>query len=217
MELDCFPVARLMTMILRWLLSVALFCAGSAAAGARAELIFSNLNTSPSATVGSGFTNYAQRITTVSAGTGLQLDLNLVSLTGTQGYSVELWTTDVAGTNVGSFLTTIGSGAVMSADRTAVTSFDLTYDLEAATDYFVKIVSNTGSLGLVLGPSSSTELNSVLRYGVGNLNNVANSSAFAMQVDVVTVPEPGTMALAGMAVAFGSAGAWLRRRRRSGV
>lgn len=204
-------------MKLRWLLVIALCSAWSAACVAKAEIIFSNLNSSPSAPVGSGFTNFAQRITTSSAGSGLQLDLNVITLSVAQSYSVELWTTDLAGTNVGSFLTTIGSGVVTSTDRTAVTSFDLTYDLAAATDYFVKIVAASGSFGVVLGPSSSTALNSVVRYGVGNLNNMDNSVALGMQVDVVTVPEPGSLALAGTAAAFGSAGAWLRRRRRAAI
>ena len=42
----------------------------------RAEVVFSNLNTDPATTnLTYGFTQYAQRFTTVSEGTGLHLDL----------------------------------------------------------------------------------------------------------------------------------------------
>jgi hypothetical protein len=180
----------------------------------RAETVFSNLNTNPSASVGSGFTWFAQRFTTVSAGTGLDLDLNIISQSGSQAYDVELWSANLAGDNAGALLASIGSGVVSSTDKTAITSFTLPYSLTAATDYFVKIVSATGSFGLVLGPDSSVDLDSVLRYGVGNLNNSAPGSAFAMQVDVATaVPEPTAFPILGL-VGLAWAVGWRTRLNR---
>ncbi len=73
----------------------------------KAEVVYANLNSSSSASVGSGFTWYAQRFTTNQAGTGLHLDMNIVSLLGSQNYSVELWSADGAGTNVSALLATI--------------------------------------------------------------------------------------------------------------
>ena len=180
----------------------------------KAEVVFANLNSSSSASVGSGFTWYAQRFTTNQVGTGLHLDLNIISQSGSQNYDVQLWSADGAGTNVGALLATIGSGTVTSSDKTAVTSFDLTYSLNASTDYFVKLIASSGSFGFVIGPNDAATLNSVTRYGVGNLNNTTNS-ALAMQVDVATVPEPGTLLLGGMAAGLGGVGTWWRRRRKA--
>lgn len=183
------------------------------AGDASAEVVFSNLNTSSSASVGSGFTWYAQRFTTVSSGTGFQLDMNFVAQTGSQPYSVELWSADVSGTTVSALLATIGSGTVTSTDKTAVTTFNSGYGLDAATNYFIKIVAATGNLGMPLGPSSSTTLNSILRYGVGNLNNTAPSLGLGMKVDVVAVPEPASAALVGMAACLGVAATAVGRGR----
>lgn len=59
--------------------------------GARAEVVYSNLNTDPLTTnLTYCFTQFAQRFTTVSEGTGLRLDLNIVALFGPQSYAVEL-------------------------------------------------------------------------------------------------------------------------------
>lgn len=180
-------------------LAVGLLAILAATGIARAETVFSNLNTNPSASVGSAFTWYAQRFTTGSAGAGLDLDLNIVSLEGSQSYAIELWSADPARLNVNALLASIGSGVVTSTDRTAITSFTLAYGLDAATDYFVKITSATGSFGLVLGPNSSTTLNSVVRYGVDNLNNISYGDAMAMKVDVAAVPEPAGLAASGLA------------------
>ena len=177
---------------------------------AQAEVVFSNLNTSSSASVGSGFTWYAQRFTTVSSGTGFQLGLNLLSLSGTQTYDVELWSADGAGTNVSSLLSSIGSGSVSLNDKTAVTSFSSSYALDAVTNYFIKIVASSGSFGIALGPNSATTLNSVTRYGVGNLNNNAPGSAIGMEVAVV--PEPSSATLAGIAAVLGTGFAFRRRK-----
>jgi len=178
------------------------------ASSLRAEVVFSNLNTNPSASVGSGFTEFAQRFTTISAGTGLGLELNIVTQAGTPTYAVELWSADGAGTNTGSLLATIGGGSISSTDRTTVTSFSLNYGLAATTDYFIKLTASDANFGWVLGPSSSVALNSVLRYGVGNLNNESPSLAVGMQV--VTVPEPGTCMLGGIAAGLTAAGVWRR-------
>lgn len=185
--------------------------------GLRAEVVFSNLNSNPSATQGYGYTQFAQRFTTVSAGTGLRLDLNIISMNGSpQSFNVELWSADLAGTNLSTLLASIGSGNVSNTDKIAVTSFDLTYGLAASTNYFVKIDSNA-NFGWVKGPSSSTALNSVFRYGVGNTNGTDNSFGGGMKVDVA-VPEPGTLVLGGIAAACGGAGArWKRRRKSTGA
>lgn len=187
----------------------------AAAGAARAAVVYSNLNASGSASVGSGFTNYAQRFTTVSAGSGFQLDLNLVSLSGTRAYSIELWSADVAGTQVSSLLAAIGSGSVSSTDKTAVTTFNSSYALAAATNYFIKITADTGSFGLALGPNSNTALNSVTRYGVGNLNN-QTSTAIGMRVDVTTgaaVPDAPSRWITGLGASLGVAAMALRSRR----
>lgn len=181
----------------------------------KAEVVYANLNSSSSASVGSGFTWFAQRFTTNQAGTGLHLDMNIVSLVGVQNYSVELWSADGAGTNVSALLATIGSGTVNSTDKTAVTSFDLVYGLDSSTKYFVKLIASSGNFGFVLGPNSASTLNSVTRYGVGNLNNENYSLATAMQVDVATVPEPGTLLLGALAATLGGAGTWWREKRKS--
>ena len=194
-------------------LVVCLFLALAAASVAKAEVVFSNLNTSSSASVGSGFTWFAQRFTSVSSGTGFQVDLNLLSQSGTQTYAVELWSADVAGTNVSALLTAIGSGTVTSADKTAVTTFNSAYGLNAATNYFIKIVASSGSFAIALGPNSSATLNSIVRYGVGNLNNNTTTVALGMQVDVAAVPEPASVPLVGIAVSLGAVFARLRRRR----
>jgi hypothetical protein len=188
----------------------------AASVAARAAVVYSNLNASGSATVGSGFTNYAQRFTTVSAGSGFQLDLNLVSLSGTRAYSIELWSADVAGTQVNSLLAAIGSGSVSSTDKTAVTTFNSSYALAAATNYFIKITADTGSFGAVLGPSSNTALNSVTRYGVGNLNNQSAGDALAMRVEVAAgaaVPDAPSRWITGLGASLGVAAMALRSRR----
>lgn len=192
---------------------VLLVVALAAASVAKAEVVFGNLNTSSSASVGSGFTWFAQRFTTVAAGTGFQVDLNLLSQSGTQTYAVELWSADLAGTNVSTLLTPLGSGTVTSADKTAVTTFNSAYGLNAATNYFIKIVASSGSFAIALGPNSSATLDSIVRYGVGNLNNNTTSVAFGMQVDVAAVPEPASATLFGIAVSLGAAFARLRRPR----
>jgi len=192
-------------------LAVCLLLALAAASVAKAELVFNNLNTSSSASVGSGFTWFAQRFTTVSSGTGFQVDLNLLSQSGAQTYAVELWSAGVSGTNVSSLLTAIGSGTVTSADKTAVTTFDSAYSLNAATDYFIKIVASSGSFAIALGPNSSATLNSIVRYGVGNLNNNTTSVALGMQVEVAAVPEPASATLAGIAAVLAAVSVWRRR------
>ncbi|MGI9178693.1 MAG: hypothetical protein ACR2IT_12665, partial [Pirellulales bacterium] len=168
---------------------------------------------STAASVGFGFTQIAQRFTTTVAGTGVHLDLNIVTVTpGTpQPYTLELWSATPDGTTVNALLATIGSGSVSTTDKTLITSFDLVSPLNAATNYFVKM-NVTPDFGLVLGPNSSATLNSVLRYGVGNLNNTAAQAA-AMQVNVIAVPEPGITAMGLVAVVAGGVGLrWNRRR-----
>lgn len=129
----------------------------------RAEVVYSNLNTDPSAPLAYGFTQFAQRFTTASEGSGLHLDLNIVALlNGPQSYAVELWSAAGAGTDLNALLAPIGSGTVSTTDVTALTSFDLTFNLAASTDYFVKLTT-TSDAGWVLGPSSSATLNSVFR------------------------------------------------------
>jgi len=54
-----------------------------------------------------------------------------------------------------------------------------------------------------MGPSSSTTLNAIFRYGVGQLNNADSSIAGGMRVDVVAVPEPTAYALALAGLACG--------------
>lgn len=189
-----------------WVLLIAVV----AASAARAETVFSNLNTNPSAVIGSGFTAYAQRFTTVSSGTGLQVDVNVVSLSGTQAYNVELWSANGAGTNIETLLATIGSASTSSSDRTAVTSYSLAYSLSAATNYFI-CLTGSGNLGVVVGPSDSSTLNSVLRYGTTIPPNNQTTSALGMRVDVVGVPEPSALALAGMALC--GLAAWRGRAR----
>lgn len=181
---------------------------------ARAEVVYSNLNTNPSTTnLTYGFVQYAQRFTTVSEGTGLHLDLNIiVAQDGPQSYAVELWSADGAGTNLNALLAPIGSGTVSTTDLTALTSFDLTYPLAASTNYFVKLTT-TADAGWVLGPSSSTTLNSVFRYGVANLNNTDSSIAGGMKVDVVAVPEPSAYAMALAGLACSGFSMWRRRKR----
>jgi len=169
--------------------------------GARAEVVYSNLNTDPDTTgLAYGFTQFAQRFTTASAGSGLRLDMNIIALFGPETYGLELWIANGPGTDLDALLATIGSGTVSTADTTALTSFDLTYGLAASTNYFVRLTTSA-DVGWVLGPSSSASLNSVFRYGVASLNNVDTSIAGAMQVDVVAVPEPATawIAIAGLA------------------
>jgi hypothetical protein len=214
---------RFMKFLLVFALALATFEA------ATAEVVFGNLNTSSSASVGSGFTWFAQRFTTVSSGTGFGVDLNLLTQSGPQSYAVELWSADVAGTNVSALLAAIGSGTVSSADKTAVTSFTSSYSLDAATDYFIKIVASSGIFAIALGPNSSASLNSIVRYGVGNLNNNTTSVALGMEVEVAAVPEPGAITLAGIAAGIvalravhhrkrqqprGCHGFWRRRRNR---
>lgn len=185
-----------------------------AATPARAEVVFSNLNNSSSATAGSGFNYYAQRFTTVSAGTSVQVDLNLISLAGSPTYTVELWTADVTGSNVGSLLAVLGSGTTSSSDKTAILSFTKVQSLDAATNYFTLVSTpNGGNLGVVLGPASSATLNSVIRYGTSLPPNNSTTSAIGMQVTVATVPEPATVTLAGIAGVLGAAGVHRRRRR----
>ncbi|MFM8494833.1 MAG: PEP-CTERM sorting domain-containing protein, partial [Planctomycetia bacterium] len=101
---------------------------------------------------------------------------------------------------------------VSTTDLTALTSFDLTYPLAASTNYFVKLTT-TADAGWVLGPSSSTTLNSVFRYGVASLHNADSSVAGGMKVDVNAVPEPSTAAMALAGIACGGFSMWRRRTR----
>ena len=126
---------------------------------------------------------------------------------------MELWSATGSGTSgtLNTLLAPIGSGTVSTTDLTALTSFDLTYGLTASTDYFVKLTT-TGDAGWVMGPSSSTTLNAIFRYGVGQLNNADSSIAGGMRVDVVAVPEPATCGLALAGLASGGLSLWRRRR-----
>ena len=202
-------------MVKKFVLLTALAIAAIRPDAGHAEVVFSNLNTSSSASAGSGFTEYAQRFTTISSGTGFQVGLNLLSLSGTQNYTIQLWGADGTGNNVSSLLQTIASGSVTSSDKTAVSSFSSSYALGAATSYFIKIVASSGSFAIALGPNSSTALNSIARYGVGNLNNSTTGFALGMEVAVVTapIPEPGTWA-AMVLLAGGGALRLARQRRR---
>ena len=72
-------------------------------------------------------------------------------------------------------------------------------------------LTTTSDVAWVLGPSSSTTLNSVFRYGVASLNNTDNSLAGGMKVDVVAVPEPATSCT--VLAVMGCAGFSVWRRR----
>ena len=76
-------------------------------------------------------------------------------------------------------------------------------------------LTTTGDAGWAGGPSSSTTLNSIFRYGVGNLNATDSSFAGGMKVDVVAVPEPTAYALALAGLACGGCARWRRRRTRA--
>ncbi|MFM8495264.1 MAG: PEP-CTERM sorting domain-containing protein [Planctomycetia bacterium] len=208
MMVACGPARSVMKLVAAIALSLVVL------ESVRAEVVFSNLNTDPSTTnLTYGFAQYAQRFTTVSEGTGLHLDLNIIAAqNGPQSYAVELWSADGAGTNVNALLAPIGSGTVSTTDLTALTSFDLTYPLAASTNYFVRLTS-TADLAWVLGPSSSTTLNSVFRYGVASLNNADSSVAGGMKVDVNAVPEPSTYVMALAGLACGGFSRWRRRKR----
>jgi len=185
-------------------------------AAARAEVVFSNLNNSSSVSPGYGFNYVAQRFTTGSAGSGLQVDLNLVAMSGTAAYTVELWSANLSGTNVGSLLTTLGSGTTSSTDPTAITSFTKTQNLDAATNYYV-LVNTPGPdfIGFPFGPADSATLNSVLVYGNVIPPPASAPNAIGMQVTVATVPEPATTGLAAIAGGLGALATWCGRRRRS--
>lgn len=196
-------------------LPLALAAVVALASGVQAETVYSNLNSSTSSSTGFGFTQIAQRFTTNASGSGIHLDLNIVTAAaGTpQPYTLELWSATPDGTTVNSFLTTIGSGSIATTDKTLVTAFDLSYSVNAATNYFVKM-DVTPDFGIILGPNSSSTLNSILRYGVGNLNNTAPQAA-AMRVDVIAVPEPAVQALGLVAMVAGGVGLrWSRCRVR---
>lgn len=188
----------------------------AAVSTAPAAVVYSNLNTSSTASDGSGFRLFAQRFTTVSAGPGFQLDLNIVSLSGTQTYAVELWSADGTGNNLDSLLAAIGSGSVSSNDNTAVTTINSSYALSAATNYFIRLQASSGSFGFVLGPDSGTTLGSLTRYGVSNLNNQTTASALAMRVDVAqatAVPDAPSPLITVLGAGLGAAALFSRRRR----
>ncbi len=180
---------------------------------ARAEVVYSNLNTDPSAPFAYGYTQFAQRFTTISAGTGLNLDLNLISLNGAESYSAELWSANGSGNAPGSLLASIGSGLISTQSRTAITSLNLTYALAPATQYFVKLTTSP-NLGWAIGPNSSTNLNSVFLYGVASFNT-DNTIAGGMKVEVVAagVPEIAPAGIGSLLALFTGALVWLERRR----
>lgn len=120
-----------------------------------------------------------------------------------------MWSADGAGTGVSALLTSIGSGSVSATDRVAVTSFSSSFALAPSTHYFIKITAASGNLGIALGPNSNTALNSVTRYGVGNLNNTT-TSAIGMEVTVATAPT--FPVLAGLLAGLGALAGFRRRR-----
>ncbi len=213
------------------LLSLAVMVLGGVARG---DVVFDNLSTTNNL---SGFSfgnhvSYAQKFSAGNGGAITNISLNLFNNTPnpfTGIITVEIWNA-VGGSGPSSkafnyFLgseTSLGTlgGAPISITGN-ISGFDTA--LQAGTDYFLVVnrgesATNGGSLDW--GAGDSSQGGSGKTYSrqtlAGSWLATSNFTA-GFGAEIVTVPEPGTLLLGGIAAACGGGGVWWRRKRKPQV
>jgi hypothetical protein len=201
---------------------------------ARGDVVYDNLS-SVNTTNGYGFGNhkaYAQKFSSGAGGQIATIKLNLFEAAGGATWSgtfnIQIWTNIAVGQAGSVFLDFYqGTQANIGTDG-AAPSPTYTYNLggsntalAAGNDYFLVVTrvgaTNGNQLDWGAGPGNFGGGSNV--FGLLNADstwttvNIANGFG----AEIVTVPEPGTLLLGGIAAACGGGGVWWRRKRKPQV
>lgn len=176
--------------------------------------------------VSSGFTIEAM-VNTTTVATGNRMIASQWNNNRSWGFLLSGGTLQLQLSPEGTSTVIVSSGVTLSAnvDYYLAASFDLS-DQENGVKFYYQDLTNGGSLQTVsVGHSLSTLRNSSAAFGIGAINISTGGSAFwsgnidevrlsntvLSQSDLLAVPEPATMALAGLGAAFCLA--FLRKRK----
>lgn len=217
------------------LLGLAVMVLGGVARGD--VLVYDNLTSSVSTANGSVFGShysYAQKFNATTGGGINAIGLNLyrTSTTNTGTFTVQLWSgaaspttfvTDLkSGVNWSSVGTLNGGGSVSPIEFNS-TSFNNQATLTQGTDYWLVVSSDTlsatygwgqGRTATGSGSMYQTATSPALPVGNWAWTDTGSTSGFG---GYVSVPEPGTLLLGGIAAACGGGGVWWRRKRKPQV
>jgi len=187
---------------------------------AKADIVYDNLNTNPSASAITFGANkyFAQRFTTTSATNTLDwIKINLFKSGGSVNtFSVSIWS------NNGSpdaQIASIATNQSVNALGTAANDvwqlgggINLGTTLTSATSYWlvVQASANDSNLNWTVGPNTTVNYNSS-NTGTSGSWGLGSGSLGAQ----IAVPEPGTLLLGGIAAVTGGGGVWWKRRRKS--
>lgn len=199
---------------------------------ARGDVVFDNLNATNTATgyTFGAHTSYAQKFSAGNGGAITNISLNLFNNTPnpfTGIITVEIWNAGGSGPSSKAFDYFLGSetnlgtlnGAPISITGN-VTGFNTA--LQASTDYFLVVnrgasATNGGSLDWGAGDSSQGGTGKTYSaQTIGGPWTEVTGFSQGFGAEIVTVPEPGTLLLGGIAAACGGGGVWWRRKRKSG-
>jgi hypothetical protein len=217
------------------LLGLAVMVLGGVARGD--VLVYDNLTSSVSSPTGSYFGShysYAQKFNATTGGGITSIGLNLYrrSTANTGTFTVQLWSGAVSPTT---FVTDLKSGVNWSSVGTldgnpsvspiefSSASFSNQATLTQGADYWLVVSSDTLDLNYgwgqgrtATGSGSMYQTLSSPALPVANWqwSNTGISTGFG---GYVSVPEPGTLLLGGIAAACGGGGVWWRRNRKAQV
>ena len=203
---------------------------------ARGDVVFDNLsptNTASGSTFGA-HTSYAQKFSSGNGGAISTIKLNLFNNTTFSGaISVQIYSVVTTGSDTGkpntlafdfflgdqNNLGTLGGGPISITGN--ISGFNTA--LQAGTDYFLVVnrgasATNGGSLDWGAGDSSQGGAGKT--YSAATLGGAwteVTSFPQGFGAEIVTVPEPGTLLLGGIAAACGGGGVWWRRKRKPQV
>ena len=190
------------------------------AAVAHGEIITSNLsdpNPDGGSFVNSAFPQRAQAFSTTATGTQISsVTMDATSSTASQPFSVKLYSTGTAGTPSSS-VATLFSGTGGSITSPFVIS-GLSVNLAPSTQYFV-VMEAAGSFAGQWNYNLETTgtgggflvNNSLAQTSIDNWQGVSTSQPYRMEI--IAVPEPPALVLAGIAVSAAILG--IGRRRKS--
>ena len=193
------------------------------AAVAHGEIITSNLsdpNPDGGSFVNSAFPQRAQAFLTTATGTQISsVTMDVASSTASQPFSVKLYSAGTAG-KPGLSVATLFSGTGGNIAASPFVISGLSVNLAPSTQYFVVMeaagtfagqwnynLETTGTGGGFLVD------NSLAQTSIDNWQAVSTSAPYRMEI--VAVPEPPALVLAGIAVSAGILGIGRRRQRQS--
>ncbi len=185
---------------------------------ANAEVVYNNLATGTPSSI-SFVTNqsYAQRFTATSAFSGIEsLTLNLFK-SGTGSGSFAVYLNSSNGTTPGANIDTlVVTASVSSLGSSSISTYQITNIALSATraagDYWIEVSSNNGAdLNWSFGASNIANNPSAVSPTYSNPSWTGGGLSLGGQI---SVPEPSTLLLGGIAACSGAAGAWWKRRKR---